>query len=891
MFLYEVFDAAKQLNGSNFFSAQTKSADYIIKNLNPKIALRSYQEEAIGRLIHYSTGYPGAKKPTHLLFNMATGSGKTVILAATILHYASLGYKNFLFTTRLGSIVEKTLDNLLRGESSKYLFDSTVTIANIDHTLRRVKNFSSDAGGNVLSIYAETTSFLHSSLNNVSEASISIDDFKDKKIVILADEAHNLSGQTLSKVDEEIETRNWEKTVERIHKAHPENVLIEYTATARIEGGNPAIIAKYQDSLIYKYALKEMRNEGFSKNVSTLQLDAPLHLRVLSALVISAYRESRAAQMGVSLKPVIMFKANRIRQSDQVITRDTTNPTFVGSQNFQDFFQKYIGSLTPDDFSELNSIASGQILHALESLAPQAAFETLPSLFKDLFTGNKFLSVDDAKEKRDVYSLLNSLEDVRNPVRVVLATEKLNEGWDVLNLFDIVRLYDSRDAKGNKAGKNTILEAQLIGRGARYYSFTMPDGSNSPTRRYDNDSANDEGILEQLYYHSMRNTRYIQELEQVLVEQGVIAESSIQRNLFVKETTKSLALWKEISIFRNELISVDEIKPDMREAKLPERCRVVHVSMHTFETVEKSVFSSVDEVDNGVVRETLEVDPKSIDFSIWLAALDHSSYGSYDSLAHYLPGLNSRQEFIESPNYLSGVTITVTSSASNLSQFSRAEFYVLATKVIEEILSRLVKTDRIGLGTKKFKPVSLEDVFGSSKVLNFDPSNPRAIGRSDIQFNELDWYAQNEAWGTDQEYSLIQYVQSQIPKLRNVWSEILLVRNEGHMSIYDFDSGQRFNPDFLLIVARKMKDGAREVKQIFLEPKGDQFLDSNNEFTSGSEGWKESLLIQIKSVGQIDHDLIQTTRIAGLPLYNNGHLNPHLNQKFRKEFEELLEVS
>ena len=53
--------------------------------------------------------------------------------------------------------------------------------------------------------------------------------------------------------------------------------------------------------------------------------------------------------------------------------------------------------------------------------------------------------------------------------------QKLNEGWDVLNLFDIVRCYTTRDAKAGKPGKTTVAEAQLIGRGARYFPFVTDD--------------------------------------------------------------------------------------------------------------------------------------------------------------------------------------------------------------------------------------------------------------------------------------------------------------------------------------------------------------------------------------------------------------------------------
>jgi len=72
--------------------------------------------------------------------------------------------------------------------------------------------------------------------------------------------------------------------------------------------------------------------------------------------------------------------------------------------------------------------------------------------------------------------LLNTLEDENNPIRAVFAVKKLNEGWDVLNLFDIVRLYEDRDGKDGKPGKTTLSEAQLIGRGARYYPFALEEG-------------------------------------------------------------------------------------------------------------------------------------------------------------------------------------------------------------------------------------------------------------------------------------------------------------------------------------------------------------------------------------------------------------------------------
>ncbi|UWV82717.1 hypothetical protein [Mycoplasmopsis cynos] len=99
----------------------------------------------------------------------------------------------------------------------------------------------------------------------------------------------------------------------------------------------------------------------------------------------------------------------------------------------------------------------------------------------------------------------------------------LNEGWDVLNLFDIVRLYDTRQGSGKagKVGSYTIKEAQLIGRGARYCPFIEEDEDFKFKRKYDGDIENKNRILETMYFHSKNDSKYISELKQALIETGL----------------------------------------------------------------------------------------------------------------------------------------------------------------------------------------------------------------------------------------------------------------------------------------------------------------------------------------------------------------------------------
>ena len=73
--------------------------DFIYKNLKNRFSKRLYQEEAFGRFVYYWNDYYNRPEgiPTQLLFHMATGSGKTLIMAGLIIYLYERGYRNFLF--------------------------------------------------------------------------------------------------------------------------------------------------------------------------------------------------------------------------------------------------------------------------------------------------------------------------------------------------------------------------------------------------------------------------------------------------------------------------------------------------------------------------------------------------------------------------------------------------------------------------------------------------------------------------------------------------------------------------------------------------------------------------------------------------------------------------
>ncbi len=77
--------------------SRTIVPNHVVDNLKSGFGQRPYQQEAFQRFILCdSENFEGKPlRPFHLLYNMATGSGKTLIMAGLMLHlYQEKGYRN-----------------------------------------------------------------------------------------------------------------------------------------------------------------------------------------------------------------------------------------------------------------------------------------------------------------------------------------------------------------------------------------------------------------------------------------------------------------------------------------------------------------------------------------------------------------------------------------------------------------------------------------------------------------------------------------------------------------------------------------------------------------------------------------------------------------------------
>ena len=199
-----------------------------------KYPLRDYQERALKRFIYFFENEP-SKQSNHVLFEMATGAGKTLLMAGLMLYLYKKGYRNFIFFVNSTTIVEKTKANFSNASDSKYLFADNMTLDSAPIHINVIENFD-EANPDSLNIKFTTIQGLHDTLKSPRENAVTFDDLTNHKLVLLGDEAHHFQTQSKQR-DLELE-KSWENTVERIFNGNDDNVLLELTATAELDKGN-----------------------------------------------------------------------------------------------------------------------------------------------------------------------------------------------------------------------------------------------------------------------------------------------------------------------------------------------------------------------------------------------------------------------------------------------------------------------------------------------------------------------------------------------------------------------------------------------------------------------------------------------------------------------------
>ena len=873
---FPLVEQAKQAEQSLFSQHQGYVIpEYINENLLH--TLRYYQDEAI-RNYHYTQSQINPS-PQHVLFNMATGSGKTDLMAGLILYlYQEHNYQNFLFTVNTNSVLMKTKDNLVNENSEKYLFQDKIEIDGQRIFIRPVERFPRVRQDNTIYIKLSSVQKVSDDLFVLKENTMGLADYKNHPVAILADEAHHYSAST--KAEKEAEN-TWESAINKILRARDDkeqkNLLLEFTAT--VDFDKEVIYNKYRDKVVYRYPLNKFKYDGYSKKVKRIETSASDEDKMLNVVLLSQFRKYRAYADGVTgtFKPVIMFKSPKVSVSLEA----------------NKVFNELISNLNVADL--MSFIKRQQVLDTNDSSALELAYnyylkneDDLPKIVREIkqdFDPRNVLNANDTSGnilEKGQYEALNTLESPNNLYRVVFAVAKLTEGWDVLNLYDIVRI--EKEAGTNKNA--TMVEAQLIGRGARYYPFEI-DGEKSYQRRYDNDSSNKQLFLETLHYHTMNEPQYLKQLVGSF-KQMDLPTGQDKKNppieIKVKPSFKKTDTYKTGKIYYNEAEDVSDEWFDSIEKYGINHKSDISRSLN-FGSREVSYKATVENI------ETKTIGIEKFDVRFIKKAIQRLEFYKFDNLKKYLPLLTSMKEFIYGEKWLNAgnlkLYLTVPKEYKT-SDISPDEILKVTIDILKEYEVKFKSGYVKQRGTNRFIGYPIREYLTNynKRVPEYDTANLLNEATQKVAAYEMndEFYVYEKAIVNKLEYELIERIKAHVDELKQKYNKaVYLFRMDENMhresaksekvKLHQYGSRinragetvdmhlQGFQPDFILFL-----EDSEFYFQIFIEPKGmsgDRFV---------SELWKQDLLLYMTdNQAEMEfEDDSKNVRISGLKFYTKG---------------------
>lgn len=900
---------------------------YISNNL--KYGFFDWQKNAFENFLTFQVikERENPNEPTHLMFNMATGTGKTLLMASTILYYYEQGYRHFLFFVNQNNIVDKTENNFIDNTHTKYLFKEKIVIDDKTISIKKVDNFSDNPQG--IEIKFTSIQKLYNDIHLQKENQTTLDDLHKLNIVMLADEAHHLNTETNKKQNNqnslfelneieseikeitgttseaEIEKKGWEHTVIELilnkngGKDENNNVLLEFTATIPTTEN---IAKKYEDKIIYKFGLKEFLQAGYTKEINLISSTLNKKERILQALLFQWYRYKIALKNGIAnFKPVILFRSKTIDESkiDYDLFLNWINDINTNDFNFiKDISNKIYESKNPSLF-EMGKSRTEWLLNFIdkEKINFWEIAEWIKQNYQErntIITNSKTNKTKTEKTDEETEKLLNNLEDKNNHIRAIFTVDRLTEWWDVLNLFDIVRLYEWQNAGGStkKIPEATTKEKQLIWRGVRYFPFVYNDKIKNK-RKFDDDLNNELRILEELYYYTYdEESKYISHLKNELRKDWYIRDDKIIKTFTLKKNFQESDFYKNTKIWYNKQIdnpnrkkkTLEDIKKDFF---VPYKIKGLEFTEQEIDFENKEDLQRLNLQEKGLKTVSIkfkDIEKHIVQKAINIKAKQENSLFQFERLKQELE-IKSIDELQKQKLADFDVKIIVNKD-TNYDDIHSSDKLGLVIKFLDNIFAE-IKNKIAPKVWSEFFAGDFHKFFAEPKTKTIEEKN---LDDSIAQSNE--WYILDGFVWTTEEKALIQFIKETIGNLENKYEDIYLLRNEEVYKIFDFKEWRWFMPDFILFLKAKEKTSTlNEYKtelyyQIFIEPKGNEYIWLDLTFKSGKEWRKEIFLEQISQKYGTENMIKAENpnyRLIWLPFFNEDH-----NTNFKENYNTFL---
>lgn len=426
-------------------------------------------------------------------FEMATGSGKTLLMAANVLYLLNKGIKDIFIIVKGKTIYDKTIRefdinnkksifnkamdykyNLITGENYQNRSSNYDDNADFNLFVFNIEKFFEKSGQTGEKTMKVTKPWEESVWRDAKGYTISLSDFlKQKKIAIITDEAHHYQNKTSNDI---------------IKLFYPE-VVLEYTATAQVTDAKRKIQKR-----VYVYPVKQYIKDGFGKKIRAYGFD-PIHgtievrdqinntdkerlvLGILTHLV-------KKKALNEQLKPVLLLKCRSIDHSDELF--------------------KYINEemALDDDFirSAYDRIIQNDEYNLITLIKDNVFIQDLLDFIEDV-SEKAFVIHSENRNNKDILDKFDNIET--NTQEIVVQVDVATEGWNIDNVYTILILT-------NNQGNVKTYVKQLIGRGLRLYKGvrTLDDSTDL--------LENEEEILHVVCAKGNNFGKFVEEIEKEL---------------------------------------------------------------------------------------------------------------------------------------------------------------------------------------------------------------------------------------------------------------------------------------------------------------------------------------------------------------------------------------
>jgi len=448
-----------------------------------KFSLRPYQLEAMAafqlfwkdgfdsRSLKQSTIQEGKNDEDQIVqwnkigFEMATGSGKTLLMGAMILDSWLRGYRDFLILTPNTILFDKTVENFTP-RSVKSIFgdgwnmtynlvtgnsyrdktcnyeeerDISFYVFNMQKFYDKAASAGQKDGEGTMKGVPYVRRPLEDSLwrDKSGNHTISFVEFlRERQPIIISDEAHHYQQK---------------KTTDAILELLPSAVL-EFTATSLEKDDSESF---GQDNL-YKYPMQRYITEGYGKrifavgcgmsdeNAADEVTDSDKQKLVWAMFIHLLKRESLSAANAPVKKAMLLTKTRSIKHADAVNTYLKNWPASVTGEI--------------DDVLEQVKREGTDIAKIIRRILPKNKTELVKKLSQ--IANSVFTIHSENKSDEEIWTEYQTLDD--NKAEIVNQVRVFTEGVDYDNFYTIVVLGDTVEKVG-------LAAAQLIGRGLRLY--------------------------------------------------------------------------------------------------------------------------------------------------------------------------------------------------------------------------------------------------------------------------------------------------------------------------------------------------------------------------------------------------------------------------------------